>query len=53
MKQKMTYFAPETESMEVRMEQNILLSGNAVMGSLGNSSTEDATDYDGGSAISW
>ena len=24
MKKKMTYFAPETESMEVRMESNIM-----------------------------
>ena len=53
MNKKMTYFAPETEQMRLSMEGNFLLSGNQVMGALGNSTTEDASDYNGGSEISW
>lgn len=43
MKQKMTYFAPETEQMIVRFEQNIMSTQNAT--SPGDMTTHTADDW--------
>ena len=49
MKQKMTYFAPETESMEVRIESNFLDS----LRSGASASMTNADLYDSGNEQEW
>lgn len=50
---KMKYFAPETELVEIVTEVNFLGTINGVSGALGNATTEEAEDYNGGSVIEW
>ena len=49
MKQKMTYFAPETEQMEVRIEANFLDS----LRSGASASMTNADLYDSGNEQDW
>ena len=50
---KFIYEAPSTELVEVLVEGNFLGSLTGATNALGHSSTEEATDYNGGNAISW
>lgn len=50
---KTIYEAPQMELIEIRFEGNILLSVNAAMSTLSNSTTEEADEYNSGNAITW
>ncbi len=53
MKKKVTYNAPEMEVFEVRLESMINASFNSAKEALGNSDTEETTEYNSGNVVSW
>lgn len=50
---KSFYLAPKVEQTNVLLEDNFLASGRSAARALGNSSVEEAEEYDNGSVISW
>ena len=50
---RLSYKAPETETVMVSIAGPCLTTLSETAGALGNSSTEDATDYNDGNEISW
>ncbi len=51
---KSIYETPVVEQMRISFEENLLqLSGSQTLNALGNSSVEDASDYNSGTEVSW
>ena len=50
---KVLYTAPEAELMEILTYDNFLISIGSASDALGNSSTEEGSDYDDGNPIGW